>query len=633
MIALVWLIPAFPLAAFLIAGLFGRRWLGHWTGVIASAAVGLSALLSIVVFLEVLGGKTQTVVALYRWIAVGAFSVNVAALIDPLSAVMLLVVTVVSFLIFVYSNGYMADDPGFYRFFAWLSLFVFAMLILVMAHNYLFMFVGWEGVGLCSSLLIGFWFERPEPYLAAKKAFVMNRIGDWGYTIGIITIFLVFHSMNFLDVFKRLETSAMPQPTLMVICVALFFGATGKSAQIPLHTWLPDAMEGPTPVSALIHAATMVTSGVYLVARSMPLFEVAGPSLQIVGIVGAVTAIFAATIALVQFDIKRVMAYSTVSQLGYMFLALGVGAPIAAIFHLATHAFFKALLFLGSGSVIHGLGGEQDMRKMGGLRRKMPVTFWTMLIAGGALAAVPPLAGFWSKDEIVAAAFVNGHFILYAIGIVTAVLTAFYVTRALWMTFYGEPRDHHLYEHAHESPTVMTLPLILLAVGTAVLGVAIGFPPEQGFIHRFLDPVVEAARAPERAPELATILLLAVVSEAAGVVGIGIGVLMYVRHRPDPAAVARAAGPLYRLLVNKYYIDDLYDHRIVDLSRAVAGASFAFDIHIIDGLANRLGWALAMGGQGLRRGQTAVVGNMALTILAGPLSTLVVHGGISAIMI
>ncbi|HEX9267835.1 MAG TPA: NADH-quinone oxidoreductase subunit L [Candidatus Limnocylindria bacterium] len=630
MIALVWLIPAFPLAAFLVNGLFGRRWLGHMTGVIASVAVGLSALLSIGVFLEVLGGKTQTVVALYRWIAVGDFSINVSALIDPLSSVMLLVVTVVSFLIFVYSNGYMAHDAGFYRFFAWLSLFVFAMLILVMADNYLLMFVGWEGVGLCSYLLIGFWFERPEPYYAAKKAFVMNRIGDWGYTIGIITIFLVFGSMNFLDVFKRLEESAPAQATLTLICIALFFGATGKSAQLPLYSWLPDAMEGPTPVSALIHAATMVTSGVYLVARSMPLFEVAGPSLQVVGVVGAITAIFAATIALVQFDIKRVMAYSTVSQLGYMFLALGVGAPVAAIFHLATHAFFKALLFLGSGSVIHGLGGEQDMRKMGGLRRKMPVTFWTMLIAGGALAALPPLAGFWSKDEILGAAFVNGHLVLYAIGIITAVLTAFYVTRALWMTFYGEPRDHHLYDHAHESPRVMTLPLMALAAGSAVLGIVIGFPPEQGFIHSFLGPVTEAAGVAENVPGVATIVALAFVSVLAGVIGIAIGVSMYVRHRPDPAALTRAAGPVYRILVNKYYVDELYDHRFVDAARAFAGASWAFDIHIIDGLANRLGWALAMGGQGLRRVQTGIVGNYALTIVAGLLLVLVAYGGYAA---
>jgi NADH-quinone oxidoreductase subunit L len=629
-ISLVWLVPAFPLAAFLVSGLFGRRWLGHWTGVIASVAVGLSALVSIGVFLEVLGGKTQTVVTLYRWIGVGDFTVNVSALIDPLSSVMLLVVTVVSFLIFVYSNGYMEHDAGFYRFFAWLSLFVFAMLILVMADNYLLMFVGWEGVGLCSYLLIGFWFERPAPYYAAKKAFVMNRIGDWGYTIGIITIFLVFGSMNFVDVFRRLEESAPAQATLTLICVALFFGATGKSAQLPLYSWLPDAMEGPTPVSALIHAATMVTSGVYLVARSMPLFEVAGPSLQVVGVVGAITALFAATIALVQFDIKRVMAYSTVSQLGYMFLALGVGAPIAAIFHLATHAFFKALLFLGSGSVIHGLGGEQDMRKMGGLRRKMPVTFWTMLIAGGALAALPPLAGFWSKDEILGAAFVNGQFVLYAIGIITAVLTAFYVTRALWMTFYGEPRDHHLYDHAHESPRVMTLPLMALAVGSAVLGILIGFPPEQGFIHSFLAPVVETAGVAEHVPELATIVVLAGVSVLAGAIGIAVGISMYVRHRPDPAALTRAAGPVYRILVSRYYVDELYDHRIVDAARAIAGASWAFDIHIIDGLANRLGWALAIGGQGLRRVQTGIVGNYALTIVAGLLLILVAYGGYAA---
>jgi NADH-quinone oxidoreductase subunit L len=631
----VWLIPALPLAAFLVNGLFGRRWLQKWTGIIASAAVGLSALLAIGVFLDVLRSQTlpgavPSVVTLYRWIGVGDFTINVAALIDPLSSAMLLVVTVVSFLIFVYSIGYMAHDAGFYRFFTWLSLFVFAMLILVMADNYLLMFVGWEGVGLCSYLLIGFWFERPEPYYAAKKAFVMNRIGDWGYTIGIITIFLVFGSMNFLDVFRRLEVSAPAEATLTLICVALFFGATGKSAQLPLYSWLPDAMEGPTPVSALIHAATMVTSGVYLVARSMPLFEHAGPSLQVVGIVGAITAIFAATIALVQFDIKRVMAYSTVSQLGYMFLALGVGAPVAAIFHLATHAFFKALLFLGSGSVIHGLGGEQDMRKMGGLRRKMPVTFWTMLIAGGALAALPPLAGFWSKDEILGAAFVNGHLVLYAIGIVTAVLTAFYVTRALWMTFYGEPRDHHLYDHAHESPRVMTLPLGALGVGSAVLGIVIGFPPEQGFIHRFLAPVVEAAGVAARTPEVATIVALALVSVVAGAIGIAIGVSMYVRHRPDPAALTRAAGPVYRILVNKYYIDELYDHRFVEAARAFAGAAWAFDIHIIDGLANRLGWALAMGGQGLRRAQTGIVGNYALTIVAGLLLILVAYGGVAA---
>jgi NADH-quinone oxidoreductase subunit L len=624
----VWLIPAFPLAAFVINGLFGRRWLQRWTGIIASVAVGLSALIAIGVFLDVLGGHERTTVALYEWIGVGDFHIDVAALIDPLSSVMLLVVTVVSFLIFVYSNGYMEHDHGFPRFFTWMSLFVFAMLILVMADNYLLMFVGWEGVGLCSYLLIGFWFERPEPYVAAKKAFVMNRIGDWGYTIGMITIFLVFGSLQFTEVFEHVDIAT--EANLTLICLALFFGATGKSAQLPLYSWLPDAMEGPTPVSALIHAATMVTAGVYLVARSMPLFEAAGPSLQVVGVVGALTAIFAATIALVQFDIKRVMAYSTVSQLGYMFLALGVGAPIAAIFHLATHAFFKALLFLGSGSVIHGLGGEQDMRKMGGLRRKLPVTFWTMLLAGGALAALPPLAGFWSKDAILASAFVNGQLVLWAVGIVTAVLTAFYITRALWMTFYGEPRDHHLYDHAHESPTVMTLPLIALGVGTAVLGILIGFPPEQGFIDTFLHPVFEGEGAAAHVPEIATIVALSAVSVGAGALGILVGYSMYVRHRPDPAAVSRAAGPLYRLLVNKYFVDELYDRRIVEAFRAAFGAMWAFDIHVIDGLANRLGWLAALGGSTLRRAQTGIVGNYALTIVAGLLVILVVYGGYAA---
>ena len=639
MIEHVWLIPAFPLAAFLVNGLFGRRWLGHLTGLIGSAAIGASAIVAIGVFFEVLAGHSRTIVPLtiagirYQWIAVGDFSVDVSALVDPLSAVMMLVVTVVSFLIFVYSNGYMAHDHGFYRFFTWLSLFVFAMLILVMADNYLLLFVGWEGVGLCSYLLIGYWFERPEPYFAAKKAFVMNRIGDWGYTIGIIVIFLVFGSLNFGDVFRRLDESAPEQGVLTLICVALFFGATGKSAQLPLHSWLPDAMEGPTPVSALIHAATMVTAGVYLVARSTPLFTAAGSALTLVAVVGTLTAIFAATIALVQVDIKRVMAYSTVSQLGYMFLALGVGAPIAAIFHLATHAFFKALLFLGSGSVIHAMDNVQDMRRYGGLRRKLPWTYWTMLIAGGALSAIPPLAGFWSKDEIVGAAFTNGYPLLWGVGVLTGALTAFYVTRALWLTFHGEPRDHHLYEHAHESPPVMVLPLAALAVGSALVGF-IGVPPEAGFIHGFLKSALEArggeVAEATKSPALVTALGLPATSVAAGLIGIAIALSMYVRHRPDPAAVARAAGAYYRILVNKYYVDELYDHRFVDLARAFAGAAWAFDIHIIDGLANRLGWLLSLSGTGLRRLQTGVVGNYALSIVAGLLLVLGAYGAYAA---
>jgi len=631
MIHNVWLIPAFPLAAFLVNVLFGRRWLKHWTGPIAAAAVAASAIVAIGVFLEVRSGVLRTIVPLYTFISVGDFQVNVSAQIDALSSAMLLVVTVVSFLIHVYAIGYMAHDHGFWRFFSWFPLFVFAMLILVMADNYLVMFVGWEGVGVCSYLLIGFWFERPEPAGAAKKAFIMNRIGDWGFTIGMITTFLVFGSMNFTEVFDRVAKDPPAQGVLSLICLAFFLGATGKSAQLPLYSWLPDAMEGPTPVSALIHAATMVTAGVYLVARSTPLFNAAGPVLAGVAGVGALTAIFAATIALVQFDIKRVMAYSTVSQLGYMFLALGVGAPIAAMFHLITHAFFKALLFLGSGSVIHGIGDVQDMRRMGGLRSKMPLTYWTMVIAGGALAALPPLAGFWSKDEILGSAFKNGYPILWVVGVFTGGLTAFYVTRAIWLTFHGQPRDRHLFEHAHESPRVMTVPLLVLAAGSVLVGF-IGFPPDHGFLHSFLGPAIEAGAA-DRLPALDTgtnwpeFLMLAAISTAVGVGGILLGLSMYSRGRPDPAAVTRAAGPYYDVLVNKYYVDEMYDRRFVDVAKAFAGAAWAFDIHIIDGLVNRLGWAIKLGGGGLRRAQTGIVGNYALSVVAGLLLIMVVYGG------
>ncbi|HTH70860.1 MAG TPA: NADH-quinone oxidoreductase subunit L [Candidatus Saccharimonadales bacterium] len=629
MIANAWLIPGLPLAAFLMNVSFGRRWLGRWTGTIATAAVGVSAIIAIGIFFEVRAGALRTVVPLYNFMTVGDFHIDVAALIDPLSTAMLLVVTIVSFFIHVYAIGYMAHDRGFWRFFSWFPLFVFAMLILVMADNYLVMFVGWEGVGLCSYLLIGFWFERPEPAGAAKKAFVMNRIGDWGFMVGMITTFLVFGSMNFVDVFDRVARNPPAQGVLSLICLAFFLGATGKSAQLPLYSWLPDAMEGPTPVSALIHAATMVTAGVYLVARSTPLFDAAGPVLAGVAGVGALTAIFAATIALVQFDIKRVMAYSTVSQLGYMFLALGVGAPIAAMFHLITHAFFKALLFLGSGSVIHGVGDVQDMRRMGGLRSKMPLTYWTMVIAGGALAALPPLAGFWSKDEILGSAFKNGYPILWVVGVFTGGLTAFYITRAIWLTFHGVPRDRHLFDHAHESPRVMTVPLLVLAAGSILVGF-IGFPPDNGFIHSFIRPAVETgtgSAAVEAGTNWLEFLTFAAISTAVGVLGILLGLSMYSRGRPDPAAVSRAAGPYYDVLVNKYYVDELYDRRFVDVAKAFAGAAWAFDIHIIDGLVNRLGWAIKLSGGGLRRAQTGIVGNYALSIVGGLLLILIVYGG------
>ncbi|MEK7861471.1 MAG: NADH-quinone oxidoreductase subunit L, partial [Chloroflexota bacterium] len=631
-IDLVWLVALIPLAAAAVNGVFGRRWLRRWTGPIATVALGVSAALGVAILFTVigLGHDASRSVTLYEWMGVGDLHVGVTALVDPLSAFMVAVVTVVSFLIHVYSNGYMSHDHGVHRFFTWLPLFVFFMLVLVLADNYVLMFVGWEGVGLCSYLLIGFWFERPEPYVAAKKAFVMNRIGDWGFTIGMILTFLTFGSVAFQDVFAKVEAVRAADPAMLtIIALAFFLGATGKSAQLPLHSWLPDAMEGPTPVSALIHAATMVTAGVYLVARSTALFAAAGPALLVVGVVGAVTAIFAATIALVQFDIKRVMAYSTVSQLGYMFLALGVGAPIAAIFHLATHAFFKALLFLGSGSVIHATS-EQDMRRMGGLRRKLPVTYWTMLLAGGALAGIPPLAGFWSKDEIVGAAFSNGYPILWGVGLLTGALTAFYVTRAMYMTFHGEPRDQHLYEHAHESPPVMTIPLLLLAAGSVLAGLVLGFPPDAGFIHGFLEPAVAIEGAVHPAPEYGVIGVLAAASVAAGLVGIVVGLAMYARRRPDPAAVSRAAGPVYTLLRNKYFVDELYDRRFVDLMRAAFGAAWAFDIHIIDGLVDRLGWLARLIGGQARRVQTGVVGNYALSIAAGLVMLIAVYGGYAA---
>ena len=610
----VTLVPILPLAAFAINGFFGRRWLRHRSGVIASAALGLAALCATGVFLATLGHDEATIVTLYQWIASGDFHVDVAFQIDPLSTLMMLVVTWVSFVIHVYSNGYMHEDHGFWRFFTWLPLFVFFMLILVMADNYLLMYVGWEGVGLCSYLLIGFWFEKPAPQKAANKAFWMNRIGDWGYAVGAILIFLTFGSLSFREVFAKVNIAH--GELLTAIALFLFLGAAGKSAQLPLYTWLPDAMEGPTPVSALIHAATMVTAGVYLTARSTPIFAAAGPALLVVAIIGTATAVLAATIALVQTDIKRVLAYSTVSQLGYMFLGVGVGAPIAAMFHLATHAFFKALLFLGSGSVIHAIGGEQDMRKMGGLRPKMPLTFWTMLIGGLALAAIPPLAGFWSKDEIVTSAFFQGagYEWLWAIGVATGGLTAFYTTRMLWLTFFGRPRDHHLYDHAHESPRVMTVPLVALALGAALAGLALGWPPDAGWVHAYLKPLFEG---PAEQVDYGRIGVLASISGVAGVVGILLGLGVYARRRPDPDRLAAMFRPLYTLFANKWYLDDLYDRGVVGAVRWLFGASFAFDLAFIDGLVNKMAAGFQVAGRGLRRVQTGVVGNYALSIVIG----------------
>src|SRR2546425_139400 len=609
---LVIFIPLAPLAAFALNVFFGRRRLGYATGVIASAALGLSALAASAVFLGTLGRHEATIVTLYRWIGVADFHADVAFQIDALSTLMMLVVTWVSFVIHVYSNGYMHEDHGFWRFFSWLPLFVFFMLVLVMADNYLLMFVGWEGVGLCSYLLIGFWFERLAPQKAANKAFWMNRVGDWGYMVGIILIFLTFGSLTYRDVFAKVNIAH--GELLAAIALFLFLGATGKSAQIPLFTWLPDAMEGPTPVSALIHAATMVTAGVYMTARSTPLFAEAEPALLVVAVIGTATAVVAATIALVQTDIKRVMAYSTVSQLGYMFLGVGVGAPIAAMFHLATHAFFKALLFLGSGSVIHALGGEQDMRKMGGLRAKLPLTYWTMVVGGLALAAIPPFAGFWSKDEIVNSAFLHGagYEWFWAIGVTTGGLTAFYTMRMLWLTFHGETRDHHLFDHAHESPRVMTIPLIVLAAGAALSGLVLGWPPDAGAVHAYLAPLFEGAAEPV---DYGKIAMLAAISAMVGIIGGGLALSAYGRRWPDPTRVGALFRPLYVLFARKWYVDDLYDRGVAGAARWLFGAAWAFDLAFIDGFVEKLAAGFQVGGRSLRRLQTGVVGTYDLSII------------------
>src|SRR5688572_12127828 len=494
---LLWLIPLLPLVGAVLNGVFGKRLSRGAIGAIAAGSVGLSFAVSLTAFIQMLGIPEESLPIVqnyFVWIQAGAFQANFGYLLDHLSGLMILVVTGVGLLIHVYSIGYMHDDPGFYRFFAYLNLFMFSMLTLVLANNYLLMFVGWEGVGLCSYLLIGFWFKKQSAADAGKKAFIVNRIGDFGFLLAAMLIFWTFKSVDYVQVFSA--AAAMPAEqlgmigTLTAICLLMFVGATGKSAQIPLYVWLLDAMEGPTPVSALIHAATMVTAGVYMVARSAVLFDRAPGALLVVAVIGAATALIAASIALVQTDIKKVLAYSTVSQLGYMFLACGAGAYAAGVFHLMTHAFFKALLFLGAGSVIHGMGGIQDISKMGGLRREMPWTFRTFLIGTLAIAGVPGLAGFFSKDMILAATWHSPNFgkILWAVGLTVAGMTSFYMFRLLILTFTGKPRyTHHDVHHVHESPTPMLVPLVVLAFFSITAGY-VGIPPALTGTH---EPIAE----------------------------------------------------------------------------------------------------------------------------------------------
>jgi NADH-quinone oxidoreductase subunit L len=475
---LIKLIPVFPLLAVIANGVFGRRFWSHeWAHRLAWGSVGLSFLSTILVFADIVRSETPHEVVAYQWIFGGTLSINMAFLVDPLTCVMLLVVTGVGFLIHVYSVGYMHGEDGFTRFFTYMNLFMVSMLLLVMGNNYAVLFIGWEGVGLCSYLLIGYYYDKVSAAKAASKAFVVNRIGDAGFLLAIFLVFINFKTLDYTKVFAQVGHLSPEMATAISLC--LLVGAVGKSAQIPLYTWLPDAMEGPTPVSALIHAATMVTAGVYMIVRNHVIFDLSPTAMGVVGLVGGATALFAATIGLVQNDIKRVLAYSTVSQLGYMFLGCGIGAYTAAIFHLMTHAFFKALLFLSAGSVIHALSGEQDIRKMGGLSHKIPWTHKLFFIGTIAIAGIPPFAGFWSKDEILAHAFTHHHYVLYGMAAIGALLTSFYMFRLTYLTFYGHSRmDHHTEEHVHESPMVMIGPLMVLAL-LSVAGGFLGFPQPQ----------------------------------------------------------------------------------------------------------------------------------------------------------
>ncbi|MGH7262627.1 MAG: NADH-quinone oxidoreductase subunit L [Candidatus Rokuibacteriota bacterium] len=610
----VWLIPFFPLLGTLLNALFGR-WIGrraHW---IAVPALGCSFLLSCAVFLRVWHGETFTG-DLFPWIQAGAFTTSLTALVDPLSAVMLLVVTGVGFLIHLYSVGYMHGDPGYARYFAYLNLFVFSMVMLVLAGNFLVLYVFWEAVGLCSYLLIGFWYTRKSAADAGKKAFIVNRVGDAGFALGVMYLWVTLGTLDYGAVFSRVE--ALSPATATVIALLLFLGACGKSAQLPLHVWLPDAMEGPTPVSALIHAATMVTAGVYMVARSHVLFERSGVALEVVAWVGGITAVFAATIGLAQTDIKRVLAYSTISQLGYMFAGVGIGAYAAGMFHLVTHAFFKALLFLGAGSAIHALRGEQDLRKMGGLAPRMIPTTVTFLVGAAGLAGLPPFAGFFSKDEILASAYHRDQFWLWGLLLVGAFLTAVYIFRVVFLVFFGGSRmSKEIAQHVHESPLVMTVPLGALALLTVVAGV-VGIPSAQGTAFaRFLSPVLPLAGEAGGHGALSAYALL-ILSVIVAIAGVLLAWLIYVSRLVDAEAIGRPRTWLHALVLNKYYVDELYGVLFVRPLLRIAGfCARAFDLGIVDGIVNGVGRLVMGWAQSMRKLQTGYAMNYALVMLLG----------------
>jgi NADH-quinone oxidoreductase subunit L len=687
------LIPLFPLLGFVINASFGRRLPKSVSGGLASLAMLASFAVSVLVVMQVAGMAPEhraVEQTLFTWIASDDFNLDLALRVDPLSSVMILVITGIGSLIHIYSTAYMHDevDSEFARYFSYLNLFAAFMLILVLGSNFPVMFVGWEGVGLCSYLLIGFWFKKKSASDAGKKAFVVNRIGDYAFILGMLALFTRFGTLDFQGIANMVGPLA-PEASFGIVSIAtllLFIGATGKSAQIPLYVWLPDAMEGPTPVSALIHAATMVTAGVYMIGRNAVLFGHAPETLSIVAGIGAATALMAGTIGLVQNDIKRVLAYSTVSQLGYMFLAMGVGAFGAGIFHLYTHAFFKACLFLGSGAVIHALHGEQDIRNMGGLKKGLPITYWTFLIGSIAIAGIPGLAGFFSKDEILFETFRNGHTILWTIGVLTSLLTATYMFRLVFLTFHGERRhdapaleshdDHALPAHGahdtsatghgasadrhghapavaaahahtpaphgghrhghgdghlHDAPPAMALALVVLAIGSVAAGY-IGIPHALGghnALGEWLSPSFHAAgqvaaehgaAAAEGAAEEGSLeLTLMMVSSAIAVLGVGIAFFIWQKRRDIADSVARSFSGVHRLLLNKYYVDELYDAAIVHPIKVISteGLWRGFDVKVIDGAVNGAGAIIAGGASVLRRLQTGSVRAYAGSLFVG----------------
>jgi NADH-quinone oxidoreductase subunit L len=623
----LYLITLFPLLGFLVNGLLGRWLSERQSGMVASMAVLGSFMISAQALLALLALPVEQRLftqSLFSWIPVGELQINIGYSFDPLSAVMTMVVSGVGLLIHIYSIGYMHGDPGIRRYFSFLNLFTFMMLTLVLADNLVLLFLGWEGVGLCSYLLIGFWFDDDSKARAGMKAFIVNRIGDAGFIVAMILLYNQFGTLSIAEIAHTAPEAQVGRGFFTAVTLLMFLGATGKSAQIPLYVWLPDAMAGPTPVSALIHAATMVTAGVYLIARNSILYTMAPLTMTVVAVIGILTAFYAATIAVTQNDIKKVLAYSTISQLGYMFTAVGVGAFSAGIFHLMTHAFFKGLLFLGAGSVIHGLNGEQDMSKMGGLRAVMPTTYWTMMVGVLAISGIPGLSGFFSKDEILWSAFNQhgGFSWIWLLGILTAGITAFYMFRLLFRTFYGEAvwKESH---KPHESPSMMAIPLVLLAF-LSIFGGYVGVPEALGGsnrFHQFLQPVLASypvVGEPVHHGSNMLELLLMGVSILVVVAGLYYAYRVYVKHPSLADDLAHRLGPAYRLSFNKYYIDEIYDHLIIRPFTILASFSWRwFDVQVVDGTVNESGRTIGRLSAVIRRIQNGFIQHYASIILLG----------------